>query len=103
MKTKRSDSMASPNIFELPHGVFVMSAFDCNIRSVCRFYVSKHDLEGKSKENLKMICHFIVTNYAPIWFNIWYLPSSVHGPKHIFNQMQQIKFLNFLLTKCKLL
>ena len=64
------------------------------IYRVCRTYISKHGLEGKEKENLKKICHFIVTNYAPMWFNIRCLPSYIHGPRHVFHQLQLFKCLD---------
>ena len=37
--------------------------------------------------------HFIVTNYAPMWFMIKSKPHIIFGPRHYFKQIELIKKL----------
>ena len=56
-------------------------------------YLKKNKLTGKAKKNPETIVHFIVTNYAPMWFTIKGKPSLIYGPRHYFRQIQLIKVL----------
>jgi hypothetical protein len=50
---------------------------------LCRIWVSKHGLKGKTLNNLRLIVEFIVGVYYPCWFNIKVKHSWVEGPCHI--------------------
>ena len=59
--------------------------------SVC--YMKKNGLRGKVKKVLETLVHFIVTNYAPMWFMIKSKPHIIFGPRHYFKQIELIKKL----------
>ena len=61
--------------------------------TITEMYMKKHRLSVKAKKNLETIVHFIVTNYAPMWFSIKCKPSLIEGPKHYFMQVQLLKLL----------
>ena len=60
--------------------------------SLCRLWVSKHGLRKNSKsyKNLKAIVSFIVSVYAPIWFEIKCRPNILHGPDHLLTTVQLV-------------
>lgn len=61
---------------------------------LCRIWVSKHGLKGKSLNNLKLIVEYIVGVYYPCWFNIKVKHSWTEGPRHILFQLQQVRLQN---------
>ena len=61
--------------------------------TITEMYMKKHRLSVKAKKYLETIVHFIVTNYAPMWFSIKCKPSLIEEPKHYFMQVQLLKLL----------
>ena len=60
---------------------------------VCRIYISEHGLEGDDETNLESIVTFIVSSYAPMWFDIKCEPLYKDGPKHVLSSIKRFKLL----------
>ena len=60
---------------------------------LCRLYISKHKLEGKSLGILQNLIFFVVTNYAPLCFKIKQKPNIQLAPFHILQQEQLLRLL----------
>ena len=71
------------------------------VSRVCRLYISNTRLTWKDKDNLKIIAHFIATNYSPLWFEIKCMPLYKDAPKHIFKAIQLFKLLSHDVLKPK--
>ena len=56
-------------------------------------WMSDCPLDREESKSLKVIVHFIVTNYCPQWFAMKQRSSLEHGPKHLYNQIQALTFL----------
>ena len=57
-----------------------------------------HELNGKELKNLELITHFIITVYAPIWFDIKCFPLYHQAPRHI---LKSIKLCNIVSPEIK--
>lgn len=61
---------------------------------LCRMWVSKHGLKGKTRTNFRLIIEYIVGVYFPCWFNIKVKHSWIEGPRHILYQLQMVSQQN---------
>jgi hypothetical protein len=68
---------------------------------LCRCWVSKHGLRRNSKsyKSLKIIVSFIVSVYAPMWFEIKCKPNIFHGPDHMLTSVKLVH--KYCSTKVK--
>lgn len=57
---------------------------------VCRLYVSSEN----PSSNLRIVTHFIVTNYGPNWFDIKRNSLCTDGARHIYEASQRLKLLS---------
>ena len=58
---------------------------------LCRLWMSKHSLYGKSLKSLEMITEFVVGVYFPCWFEIKVKNSWLEGPRHVLFQLDQLR------------
>ena len=80
-----SDNLANKKIGPLNHSRWLTLA-----SRICRLYVSCK----KTSKNLYLLTHFIVTNYAPLWFLIKCKPAIWNGAEHILSAIQLVKLLS---------
>lgn len=79
-----SDDMSSRKPGILNHSRWLTLA-----NRVCRLYISTES----PSYNLRVITHFIVSNYAPTWFAIKCSPLCTDGAKHIYLAVQLVKLV----------
>ena len=60
---------------------------------ICRLYVSNVELDQNSMNNLRTLAHFVVTHYAPMWFNIKCEPLYKDGPLNVLRAVKLFKLL----------
>jgi len=58
---------------------------------ICRIWVSKHGLKGKTLQNLRLIVEYIVGVYFPCWFQIKVKHLWVEGPRHVLFQLHLLR------------
>ena len=66
------------------------------VSRICRLYLSlKHlPLDDNSLDNLKVLTHFCVTNYGPLWFSIKCEPLYKDGPAHVLESVKRVQLLS---------
>ena len=60
---------------------------------MCRLYISQNNLSGKDLRNLNLIVTFIVSHYAPMWFEIKFEPYYSNGRHHLLTSIKLFRSL----------
>lgn len=68
-------------------GTLVHSRFLTTANATLRLYVSTK----KPSKELQTLVKFIITVYAPLWFQIKWKSNVADGPKHVFMMIKSIK------------
>ena len=63
-------------------------------RRIGRLYVSNVELDDNARNILRTLAHFVVTNYAPMWFNIKCEPLYKDGPLNVLRSVKLFKLLS---------
>ena len=58
---------------------------------LCMLWMSKHGLTGALFERLETVVTYIVSVYAPLWFEIKAQHSWIHGPRHVIKHLQCLR------------
>ena len=77
-----SSTLALKNPGPLSHARFLTTA-----NSILRYYISKRN----PSDNLKLLSKFIVTVFAPTWFDIKSNSKFACGPRNFFSMIQRIR------------
>lgn len=58
---------------------------------VLLLWMSRHGLSGELLQRLEIVVTYIVSVYAPMWFNIKVRHSWVEGPRHVLSHLSLLK------------
>lgn len=90
-----SSGSCTDRLSKLQPGKMCHSRWLTTANRILRKYVSTR----KPSKNLITLTDFVLKVYAPLWFTIKTQSSCIHGAKHVFKQMQLIRYLPSKLKK----
>ena len=75
----------------LTGGSLVHSRWLTFASELCMLWMSKHGLAGELFERLKTVVTYIVSVYAPLWFEIKTKHSWLYGPRHVLKHLECLR------------
>lgn len=84
-----SSGVCSDRLSKLEPGKMGHARWLTTANRILRTYISTK----KPSKNLITLTDFVLKVYAPLWFTIKTKSSCIHGAKHVFKQIQLIRYL----------